>query len=246
MRNRWIVIGLVAVFSGCTSNPKPPNDTTVIETAPPRTAPPETAPATTVAVAATTATVSTIKPTSLAAPASTSSTPSRPETTIYSTPNLTTQTELDAIPKPSGEYTDTDFARLVGGAFREFTAQEVKRKPDRQRLSAWYTKATTEKRYQRIRAKFDQGIEYRTGSVDEFVVSSVQRLRSGTVIVESCTRDNSAEWQINSPSDTNDDVLVQDQLAVEFTQSVLVKSSNGWKLDAVIAFKADPCDAFFR
>jgi hypothetical protein len=200
----------------------------------------ETAPIeTTVADSATTTstTTSTIPPATVAA--------ANPAvSTIYSTPLVLKAPGLDTYPTVTGDYTDQDFARIVAGRYREYWTQAETLKPDLDRLLIWETDNRAKQSLAQIAGAAKDGHQYRGGSIDDFVVTNVDR-DPESVIVTICSRQNAAEWDLGKTPSTADDKLIDDGIGILRAQFALVKRGSEWKIDGVLDLAEGPCDAVF-
>ncbi len=216
-----------------------------MQTAPPFTAPGTETPATVgTTIAVTTTTTTTTIPVTTVAPTTTVVAGAR--ITIFSTTRLIDEPAVTAYPVVTGNWTDRDFALVAAGANHEIAAQRRNLKPNSAAFEIWATKEITPSFLESIKQIVSKGQEYRDGTVDDFIVTSVERVDAELVVVTSCGRNNTAQYALGDPKDPNDDVLIQNTLDVFRSQWGLVRRGSRWLLSDLLELEASPCAVFFQ
>jgi hypothetical protein len=265
MFERWIgrtwLVGLAAagLLVSCTSSTlSNPAETTPIETAPPRTVEPTPATTATTATAApvettTLATVLVTTPETSQADAGTTPTSVTRATvaaqagapvTVYSTPEAMNAPGTDTYPTPTGDYTDQDFARIAAGRYREYWTQAATLKPNLKRLKVWETDRLAKEHFDQLTSAAESRRQFPRGSIDDFVVTQVDRASASLVLINVCVRNNTSQVDLGKSDKTVDDKVSGGTVAVSAGQWALSKNNSQWKIDAFLQLEAKTCDAF--
>ncbi len=84
---------------------------------------------------------------------------------------------------------------------------------------------------------------FEAGTIDERLVLRMENYsdRDGTAEVILCKQNNGAEFDTKGTLDTNDDALVQDDLATSGLRVQMIRADGSWKRNAIIKDKGEQC-----